>query len=1184
MPISDQFKMLLNQNGAVNSMVKLGDIIYALQTSITGDFTLDATDSITVDAGTTDHTGAYIFNTNLDVNSANCVVFYATIDIGTALSAGEIVKGTYYDMNELAACADTSGLIGYDALMTGINTAQADLTGFKVTFDGTKSGGDLTKGLLVDGNQTINNAGETVYGVHVDFSGLTHTEGILYGEYIDVSAAVTAGSSYGLYIKSSAAAEALHIDADTTDRLVGNVVSIDVGVNSAAVNAININLDIGTLLSGAEYARGVYQDINEVVACADTSGIFAYDALITSFATGRADLVGYRVTFDGSKTTADTVKGLEVTGTITNNTATLYGSHIDLSGITHTAGTTYGQYVDVSATVSAGSAYGSYYLLSAAATGIYIDAATTDHTGSSIISLDIDVNSANCNAINAVIDIGTLLSGGEVVKGIYLDMNEAVANADTSALVGYDLTLTGFAGSSSTITGFRGTIDGTKNQADSTRVFHAVSTATINNAGEALRGLDVDFSGVTHTDGITYGVMLDVSATVASGSSYGLWEKLGAATTGIYIDAGTIDHGAGNIIDVNLDVNSANVNLINATIDIGTLLTAGEAVNGSYFNVTEAVVNEDTSAINGYNVLLTSFATGRADLTGFKATLAGSKTTADNLVGLHVVSTATINTGIIYGELIDLSGITHTDGTVYAQYIDVSAAISAGSTYAQYIKLGAGAEAIHIDAATTDKTAGNIINVDIDVNSASVTLINATVDVGTLLSAGEIVKGVFFDIDETLVNEDTSGFVGFDTTITGLSTSRADLVGYRVTLDGTKDGGDTSTGFTTVGTVTLNNAGETLYGVYTNLSGITHTNGVVAGEYIDVSATVSSGNAYGIWEKLSATAEAIHIDAGTIDHTAGSIINIDLDINSASVTMITATIDIGTLLSGGEIAKGVYLDINEVVANADTSGIYAYDTTITGFATGAADLVAYKATIDGSKTAGDTTKGVNIIGTLTINNAGEYLYGSHIDMSGITHTNGILYGQYVDVSATVSSGTSYGTYYKLSDAATAIYIDAGTNDHIAGNIIDVNLDVNSASVTLINATMDVGTLLSAGEFMKGVYLDINEVVANADTSGLTGFECILTGFATGAADLRGFKVTIDGSKTAGDTSKAFEAVGTVTLNNAGEYLYGQHIDFSGVTQTNGIVYGSYIDVSQTVSSGTSYGLNFFNLWFYIFLD
>jgi hypothetical protein len=568
-------------------------------------YTLTAAQKITIDAGTTDHTGSAIIDADLDVNSASCALINATIDVGTALSGGEIMRGIYFDMNEKASCADTSGMYGVDLLMTGIASASADIIGFKVNFDGTKNAGDTTKGILVDADQTINNAGEYLYGVHVDFSGVTHTNGIIYGAYIDITAAVASGTAYGVYIKLDAATTAgLYIDAGTEDRTAGNAIFINWDVNSCNSNMIEATIDIGTLLTAGEVVKGSYFDINEVVLCENGSFIIGYDVLMTGFSTGRADIIGYRVSLDGTKDAADTLTAFTAVGTFTMATSTVYGTYINYSGITHTSGTLYGEYIDVSATVTAGSAYGTYYKLAAATTAIYIDAGTNDHIAGNVIDVNLDVNSASVTLINATIDVGTALSGAEFVKGIYFDMNELAACADTSALIGVDLLMTGIASAQADLVGYKVTFDGTKSGGDTTRGLYVVGTQTLNSGTEYLYGTYIDFSGITQTNGNVYGQYIDVSATVTAGAGYGAYYKLSAETVGIYIDAGSNDHIAGNIIDMNLDVNSASVNALYFDIDVGTALSAGETVNGVKIDIDGNAGDDATSAMNA--IYLTS--------------------------------------------------------------------------------------------------------------------------------------------------------------------------------------------------------------------------------------------------------------------------------------------------------------------------------------------------------------------------------------------------------------------------------------------------------------------------------------------------------------------------------------------------------------------------------------------------
>lgn len=124
-----------NQN-CINKLVELLDeVANAFSTTVDGDtlaltglgvngastFTLGAADTITVDAGTTDHTGANVITMDVDANSANVKGINMDLDVGTALSTGESLTGLYIDID--GAAGDHANSILNGISMTSANTS-----------------------------------------------------------------------------------------------------------------------------------------------------------------------------------------------------------------------------------------------------------------------------------------------------------------------------------------------------------------------------------------------------------------------------------------------------------------------------------------------------------------------------------------------------------------------------------------------------------------------------------------------------------------------------------------------------------------------------------------------------------------------------------------------------------------------------------------------------------------------------------------------------------------------------------------------------------------------------------------------------------------------------------------------------------------------------------------------------
>ncbi len=237
--------------------------------------------------------------------------------------------------------------------------------------------------------------------------------------------------------------------------------------------------------------------------------------------------------------------------------------------------------------------------------------------------------------------------------------------------------------------------------------------------------------------------------------------------------------------------------------------------------------------------------------------------------------------------------------------------------------------------------------------------------------------------------------------------------------------------------------------------------------------------------------------------------------------------------------------------------------------------------------AGTYTKGI-LLDATAITTALEITAGSMTDailISGATPVDGIQISSVCSGSAinlsgagatgiTIAAQTTMGIALAVAAAVGGIAIDAGTVNHAAdGSIVDINLDIEgNYSVNAINVNLDFDTTGMAGTDKCTAFIaDINEGVVHTQNADLHGTDITITGFATGRCDLVGHLVTLDGSKTGGDTTAAFKTVGTIVINDSGEELYGSYVNFSGITLTDGNVYGQYLDISFSNGS-TSYGL------------
>lgn len=411
--------------------------------------------------------------------------------------------------------------------------------------------------------------------------------------------------------------------------------------------------------------------------------------------------------------------------------------------------------------------------------------------------------------------------------------------------------------------------------------------------------------------------------------------------------------------------------------------------------------------------------TGGADTYGHDMKFFGDTTgkyihwdaSADTLYVVGTLDlTGTFNTGNI--ALIDNETITMGTGSDINFKFD--------GTNLLWSKTVAAGNALKIDADTVDTTA-DVLALDIGVNSASVSGIKGNLDIGTALSAGEIVRGVYLDINSNASNVNTSGMTGFDCLITGVASGADDLVGYKVLFDGTKNAADSTKGLFVDGDLTINNANETLYGAHFDFSGTTHTNGTLYGTYVSI-PTAASGSGYGHYILCNDNTTGIYINSGSTDRTAGNVIEIDLDVNDASVSMIKGFMDWGTASTTAKTVRGLFLDFDDIASGTNGTGLIGSHMLMSGIASGNSDIQAYKAEFDGSRDQGDTVTGLYVDNNQTINNANELFYGTRITCDGITHTNGKVYAHIVDISQTVTAGDNFGLHETLGLYGIGLYM------------------------------------------------------------------------------------------------------------------------------------------------------------------
>lgn len=160
---------------------------------------------------------------------------------------------------------------------------------------------------------------------------------------------------------------------------------------------------------------------------------------------------------------------------------------------------------------------------------------------------------------------------------------------------------------------------------------------------------------------------------------------------------------------------------------------------------------------------------------------------------------------------------------------------------------------------------------------------------------------------------------------------------------------------------------------------------------------------------------------------------------------------------------------------------------------------------------------------------------------------------FMNTGSTVST-FSKGVAVTLPAAVTALNIDAGATDHTGATIITCDLDVNSADVKFVNADIDVGTALSSGEKVYGIYIDIDGLGGDHAASGMTAF------YATSANNTGGVNKAIEIAGTWDIAVQVGTSAAKITLPAAAS----RAIDVNTTTSIASGVLAS-ISLNQTVT-------------------
>jgi len=244
---------------------------------------------------------------------------------------------------------------------------------------------------------------------------------------------------------------------------------------------------------------------------------------------------------------------------------------------------------------------------------------------------------------------------------------------------------------------------------------------------------------------------------------------------------------------------------------------------------------------------------------------------------------------------------------------------------------------------------------------------------------------------------------------------------------------------------------------------------------------------------IDATEEAIQVDAYTTPHTGANIIDIRTDVNSASVKVLNADINVTTALSTGEKVYGAYIDIN---GKADDHG----DSEFAAFYATSANTTA-STNNSGVQLAGTFDTGIKLGSTFTAD--GILISGGSVDaihVSGAASANGInLAGTAVD-GILIAGATTDAIH--VSGAASAVGL------HLANTAVDgVLIDGACTDAIHVSGAVTTGLNVQGSAMTTGISIGLTgKTYATGIACGVTG-GTLTTGMSVVGAMTTGINFT-----------------------------------------------------------------------------
>jgi len=832
---------------------------------------------------------------------------------------------------------------------------------------------DLT---LVAGGDPIGRISKFVSAGHAECEFFTFTNAIVSADLAVGGDLDVAGDTalHGLLESDLGATEYWQIDADTVDHTGAYVFNMDVGINSASVNAFQINLDVGTALTGVEVGKAIYIDLNALAADANGTALLAFDTLITAISTSRADLFGFRGTFDGTQDGADTTTGLSIIDTQTQNTSTFKGILVDGTGYTHTAGDWYGFDIQNTVVTTAGNAYGGRILVDMtdnnnAKTGLVISKDLASTAGATTQSNSaLTVESVNANTHASIMTISNVLAsyaetnsaaaaGADVYSGNMINLaysaTTAIAGTATSnkTALNVDYNVTETAGTLS-LTSFSianidydtvGTVsyaNGTYNLLNINATDAAIPTYA---ATGTFNGVNVDVSGmdVTDADLVQTGIRLTMPATYggATTSAFvgtGNGNTIAGLRTALGFYASMVENAAMGIsIECDADNLDNTKRVLYGSRDLTGAISANRNVNLFAATLYQNVVN---SSIGDFEVTDTAATSGVLNLISAHTVSAGTaKTTADEFLG----TVFSINNSVITGA----DAFALLDNTSRA--INILYDVTAGA------------------ASTLNYNATDIIKVDWNVNAGTVIngaaaagayITGMTIDAngfipGATLGATTIITGHLVDFTDVAINDANLSLYGYKAIMPQSADNTTNAISSAFMAVLSTDEG-----------IGSEHVGYTAWDIHTNTAVATDTTSTMLANFVSELTSNQGGG------------------AAVITRATNPVIDMDITLTS------TGAADIVNMTSG-------FINMAITAAGAGTNVLYG-------------NMVSL--TIAGTNNAAQALNGYYLnADDITLNNAAASFAMIRLDASGLTNTDSASsYG----LNILASAGLDYAIY------------------------------------------------------------------------------------------------------------------------------------------------------------------------------